>query len=405
MKLHSSTQSPLHLTYCLNVHPAETWEQTLHVLQHAVLGIRSRFDKEQPFGLGLRLSADTARRLQDPSLIDGLREFLAEHNLYVFTINGFPYGPFHGQRVKEHVYEPNWTQAARRNYTEDLIRILAKLVPQDMAGSISTVPIGFGPSFSSEAMLEAAVENLAACVQRCREILQETGRLIHIGLEPEPSCVLETSSDVVRFFENWLLPSGCKFLAADGNTSMAEAEEQIRCHLGVCLDTCHAAVQFEDLIDCWERYEQAGILISKVQLSAALQSNNSAAARDALRQFDEGVYLHQVRALQPNTAHVNAWLDLPDALAELESYSEDCLVRTHCHVPLFWSGSDPLFSTAATMTDRFWEKLRGGSCPHIEVETYTFNVLPRVAAGDLTLAECVEQELRYACRATTNPRD
>ena len=43
--------------------------------------------------------------------------------LYVFTINGFPYGPFHGQPVKAAVYRPDWREAERGRYTADLAEL------------------------------------------------------------------------------------------------------------------------------------------------------------------------------------------------------------------------------------------------------------------------------------------
>lgn len=394
MKFITPSQQELNLTYCMNVHPAETWDETRQVLHHSVMAVRKRFDPQKPFGLGLRLSAVAARRLLETAQLDWLRDFLASHNLYVFTINGFPYGPFHGQRVKEQVYEPDWTQSTRRDYTNDLISILAHLLPAGMDGSISTVPVGFGPNIDSAASDQAA-RYLAECVRQCAMILDQTGSLIHMGLEPEPSCYLENCGDVLRFFETSMMRSGCEELATRAGLSIPAAEEQIRRHLGVCLDTCHAAVQFEDVLSCWERYEQAGMLVSKIQISAALQTLNGVEARRALWSFDEPVYLHQVRARRGRSADIKAWLDLPLALRDLEEYPEDCLVRIHFHVPLFWQGAGSLFSTAETMTSAFWEKVQSASCPHVEVETYTFNVLPTVAAGKLTLEECVYQELQW----------
>jgi len=50
----------------------------------------------------------------------------------------------------------------------------------------------------------------------------------------------------------------------------------MRCHLGVCLDTCHSALQFEDPLESLRAYRDEGIRISKIQLSAALGCTGAA---------------------------------------------------------------------------------------------------------------------------------
>ena len=92
-----------HLTYCTNIHPGETWEEVRRNLGEHVPAVRARLTSDRPFGIGLRLSGEAARGLAQPEALREFKAFLARERLYVFTLNGFPYGTFHGKRVKEEV--------------------------------------------------------------------------------------------------------------------------------------------------------------------------------------------------------------------------------------------------------------------------------------------------------------
>ncbi len=374
MKL-GSHSSPIHLTYCLNVHPGETWPENIEAMQTHTLAVRDAVCPDAPFGLGLRLGARAARELADPSNEDAFKAFLQEHNLYVYTINGFPYGRFHGGRVKERVYQPDWTTDARRDYTLDLAERLAALLPDGQDGSISTLPGAYKLLVREDRDPEIMAQKMMDCVARLAELHRETGRELHLGLEPEPACFLEMTDEVIAFYNQVLLDHGRAYLSRISGEGADTAEEWIRRHLGVCLDTCHAALQFEDPASCLERYAREGVRVSKVQLSAALETANTESARRALRPFDEPVYLHQTRARCVD-GRLLRWNDLSDALTALPRQPMAETVRIHFHVPLCWAGAPPLGTTAAGLDARFWNALQQGACPHLEIETYTFDVLP-----------------------------
>ena len=137
--------SPCHLTYCSNIHPGESWEEVRHNLGLHLPAIRAQLSPDRPFGIGLRLSAAAARTLAQPDTLAEFRNFLEGGNFYVFTLNGFPYGKFHGTRVKEQVYRPDWQDPERLQYTNLLADLLAELLPLQpgLNGSISTVPGAF----------------------------------------------------------------------------------------------------------------------------------------------------------------------------------------------------------------------------------------------------------------------
>jgi len=362
------------LTYCLNVHPGETWAENFHTLRTTVLAVRDLVSPGVRFGLGLRLGGAAAATLDDPGRIAELAGFLEGEGLYVFTVNAFPFGRFHGGRVKENVYAPDWRSRQRRDYTNQVARILAELVPEGMAGSISTVPCSWKPWVQSGAEVEAILDNLTDCVAHCAALATERGRDILLALEPEPGCFLETTSETVHFFKEQLFTRGAVLLAGKLQCGEAKAGGLIRHHLGVCLDTCHAALQYEDPAECLRQYEAEGVRVPKIQISSALRTGATPEALDALRPFAEGVYLHQVKARTPG-GEILSWADLPEALDALPSTAAE-EVRVHFHVPLHFAESGVLGSTGPLLTSEFLASVGQDASAHLEIETYTWDVLP-----------------------------
>lgn len=372
-------QPPLHLTYCLNIHRGETWAENFAAIRDLTTKVRNAVAPDLAFGLGMRLGAVAARELSDPHKLGDFKAFLGEMGLYVFTMNGFPFGPFHGEAVKEKVYQPDWRTTERRDYTIRLADIMMELAPSSVGASISTVPVAFKGWVESEADRELVVLRLVEVVTFLERIHQRKRRDIHLGLEPEPACHLETTAETIEFFKQvWL--TGSPALAARLGVPRAQAEEILRRRLGVCFDTCHVALQFEDLAVAWDAYQAAGIRISKVQISAALACDAGAEGLAALRPFAEGTYLHQTIA-QRRDLSLRRWTDLPQALAELPGEAGVAEARCHFHVPLFWDGGDVLRSTRDQISNDFVKRLRGGGCEHLEIETYTFDVLPPLLRG------------------------
>ncbi len=363
---------PVHLTYCLNVHPGEAWSENLAAIRRYATKVRSRVAPATPFGLGLRLGKTAAEQLAEPVQMRRFRHFLAENNMYVFTVNGFPYGEFHKGEVKTSVYRPDWRAAARLAYTKLLCTILGRLLPPGVDGSVSTVPVSYRGWIETDAQRRQAVENLAAAALHAEKISLECNRDLHLGLEPEPDCCLETTADVIAFFENELLPRGSAFLETVGLTAK-EAGQLLRRRLGVCFDACHLAVQFEDLPDSLGRLRAAGIRLSKVQVSAALRCSNHGAARRRLREFCDPVYLHQVKAKNAS-GRIEPLGDLEPALNAGSRDRQEW--RVHCHIPLFYQGDRELGTTAEFLTPDFFAAAIAAGAAHFEIETYTFNVLP-----------------------------
>ncbi|MGD1979949.1 MAG: hypothetical protein PVJ98_11190, partial [Akkermansiaceae bacterium] len=191
-----------HLAYCTNIHPAESWEDTFDVLKSDVLAVRDRVAPNERFAIGLRLSAQAALELLEDDHLDRFEAWLEEENCYVFTINGFPYGAFHGTRVKEKVYQPDWTQLARLVYTEQLFTIIARLCPPESGGSVSTLPGSFKEFEADENLIFA---NLYSCALTIENLARETGKDLHLGLEPEPLGHFENTEETLAFFDRFFV--------------------------------------------------------------------------------------------------------------------------------------------------------------------------------------------------------
>jgi hypothetical protein len=354
----------LHLAYCTNIHRGETWAQTFDSLQRYTLAVRDRVGVGRPYAIGLRLSEPAARELNDPATLRAFQKWLEQQNCYVFTINGFPYGKFHGARVKEQVYAPDWTTRERLDFTNRLFDLLAQLVPAGVEGSVSTVPCSFKEFISNDEQVKAMRDNLWACVEHISEVSERSGRRLHLGLEPEPLCFLETSAETVEFFEQ---------LRRDRPKDARLAE-----HLGVNYDTCHLAVEYEEPSEVVKRFQQHGIKISKIHLSSALKVTPTPEVRDALQQFADDIYFHQVLERRAG-GQIERYRDLDVALTRSSKLEARTSLewRIHFHIPLH-SRPTPLFNNTTDHLLGLLDVLQGqpGLCSHLEMETYTWEVMP-----------------------------
>jgi sugar phosphate isomerase/epimerase len=372
-----------HLTYCTNIHPAESWDEVRRNVETHVVAVKSKVSPSAPFGVGLRLSGRAAVELSLPGEIERFRALLRERGLYVFTLNGFPHGVFHGAAVKEAVYLPDWLDPARLAYSDRLAEILAALLPDEdgLEGTVSTVPGAFKPRVGTAGDVATMAEHLIRHAASLHRIRERTGKTISLALEPEPFCYLETVAETVAFFEDALFcrAAATRFAELTG-AAPAAAEAALRRHLGVCFDACHAAVEFEGVRPALDALRAAGIRIGKIQLSAGLEVDLREPARapallDALRPFAEGVYLHQVVCRRGEA--LRRTLDLPEAIAAAErDPSALGTWRIHFHVPIFREALGPFLNTQRYLGELLAALGEAEAGAHLEVETYTWDVLP-----------------------------
>ncbi|MGJ8697704.1 MAG: metabolite traffic protein EboE [Verrucomicrobiaceae bacterium] len=366
-----------HLAYCTNIHPAETWEETLHVLKTDVLAVRDRVSPNAPYAIGLRLSAQAAQELigDNGTNLRLFKAWLLEQNCYVFTINGFPYGSFHGTRVKEKVYQPDWTSEDRLTYTNNLFVIISELCTEESGGSVSTLPGSFKEFAADENLIFA---NLYACARLIETLSLESGKDLHLGLEPEPLGHFENTAETLAFFE--------RFFAWCADRDLPT--ERLKKHIGINYDTCHFALEFDDCHQSLNALTEAGLRISKIHLSNALSFDpQNPEALQAIRQFDEPTYLHQV--ILNDGENLTRHKDLPDFFSSLPTANcqlpTPCEARCHFHIPLY---SEPLAPLGSTLDHAeaalAFLKEHPETCPHLEIETYTWGVLPDQLQRPLT---------------------
>ena len=394
MHLNNSLQETQHLSYCSNIHPGESWKQIRANLQNNLPDIRSIIAPQQDFGIGLRLSAQAADELGDPDTLSEFQSFLSNNPYYLFTINGFPYGPFHGTTVKESVYLPDWLNAERLRYTNELADLLAQLLGDSVTGSISTVPGAFKASIKSESDVQLMANNLIRHVAHLINIQRTTGKTISLALEPEPCCFLETIDETCRFFTDYLYSqSAQKLLGELTGLDSNKCEQALHTHLTVCLDICHAAVEYENAKACLQQLQQAECAVGKLQISAGLKFDQvDQKTIELLKPFEDNVYLHQVVARQGTDLH--RYTDLHEAFASINNGASHDEWRIHFHVPVFMDNFGDYQSTQYFIQDMLKLHKTNPISNHLEVETYTWGVLPDEFKTD-NMQEAIIRELQW----------
>lgn len=373
--------------------------------------LKKELSPDKPFGIGLRLSDLASRELSENSTLTAFRTWLQENDLYIFTMNGFPFGGFHNQVVKDEVHKPDWTTSARLDYSKRLAHILAALLPEGVDGGISTSPLSYKPWHSGtsekEAVLGSATAHLIDLVNELLLIKEETGKLIHIDIEPEPDGFLENSGEVIRYFHDWLLPAGVEDLVLSRGLNEQQAKEAVLTHLKLCYDVCHFALAYEQPAEAFAKLTAAGIGIGKIQLSAALKAQvpadgtGRATLREMLAPFAESTYLHQVVA-RDAAGSLTHYPDLGLALDSLPG-SDAIEWRTHFHIPLFTDSFKGLQSTQEDIVQVLAYLRSRQVTNHLEVETYTWEVLPEGLKVDL--AQSIRRELEWVMKTINLDED
>ncbi|MDR7275816.1 metabolite traffic protein EboE [Catenuloplanes atrovinosus] len=368
MRLRHADGTTVHLGYCTNVHPAEDLPGIVAQFDSYAVPIRERLGVPV-LGLGLWLAAPVAAGLAaDRAAVHRLRSELAARGLEVVTLNGFPYQAFQAPVVKHAVYHPDWSRPDRLRYTMDLAEVLAQLLPDDARrGSVSTLPLAWRTPWDEDTRRRCR-DNLDALAGGLAALERRSGRTVRVAFEPEPGCVVESTAQAV--------------------THLREVDTE---RLGVCLDLAHLACAWEEPREAVARLDAAGVPIVKVQVSAALESADPRADEAVLRGYVEPRFLHQTRSRAGRATD-----DLDEALSTVD----DGPWRVHYHVPLHADPIPPLRATTGVLADAL-TVLAGGDtarCDHLDVETYTWGVLPperRPSTPD-ELAGGIAAELAYA---------
>ena len=397
------------LTYCSNIHPGESWEEHFAQLKQHIPLIIENINPVHTFGIGLRLSNSASLELTKQKNLLLFIEWLKENDCYVFTMNGFPYGSFHHTIVKDQVHSPDWTTRHRVDYTIRLAEILSKLLPKNMEGGISTSPLSYRHWHLPEQwndVLKKTTFHLLEVIIQLIEIKANTGKTIHIDIEPEPDGLLESGIEFLKWYDDYLLPLGTNFLNERFGYTNDESVKALKDHVQLCYDICHFAVGYEDHKQIIGLLQQKEIKIGKIQISAALKAAMSPDAGDrklvidAFKHFNETTYLHQMIALQKD-GQLKKYPDLPEALLQ----ADDPLTiewRSHFHVPLFVENYGVLQSTQQDIINVLGLHKQQPLTNHLEIETYTWDVLPD--ALKLPMTESIIREMEWTIRLLSAKR-
>lgn len=390
-----------HLTYCTNIHAGKNWTEDFMALQQNFPAIKQVVAPGQPLGLGLRLSNEASISLTNQGTLDEFKQWLKENGTYVFTMNGFPYGEFHHTVVKADVHTPDWTTDERRDYTIRLFHILKQLLPEGMDGGISTNPLSYRHWFKTSDVLKDVREkgtlNVIEVIKELIGIYNDTGKLLHLDIEPEPDGMMETGREFIDWFEGDLLTLGIPEIAKAFGLNDAASEALIRKHLCLCYDVCHFAIGYEPHEEILKELAQKNIGVGKIQISAALKASlkkapeEKAQVKKAFETFNEPVYLHQVVARQ-NNGSLLRYTDLPEALADFENGTVEEW-RAHFHVPISIKEIGLLSTTQDDITTVLNLQKNNPFTNHLEVETYTWEVLPQQIK--LPIAQSISAELNW----------
>tara|TARA_R110002049_G_scaffold94181_4_gene232264 strand:- start:193 stop:1386 length:1194 start_codon:yes stop_codon:yes gene_type:complete len=385
-----------HVSYCSNIHPGEDWEQTLLSLKTYLPKIKKEVSPDAPFGIGLRLSNIASLGLNEGSNLQDFKDWLDKNQFYVFTMNGFPYGNFHNERVKDLVHAPDWTTHERLDYTKRLFDQLAFLIPEGISGGISTSPVSYRHWHTSSEALDSTfttgAESMAKVVLQLVDIERNTAKHLHLDIEPEPDGMMENSDEVLHFYEAYLIPIGTQKLISVLGCDKETARELILRHITVCYDVCHFSLAYEEPGHTLEKFRKAGIKVGKIQVSSALkilfkEGENEEIWR-SLAQFNEPTYLHQVTEKVGNK--VVTYKDLAEVLEKRPKVSE---LRSHFHVPIFLEKYDHLFSTQDQILKVLEYLKKDQFSDQLEIETYTWDVLPKNLK--MELSNSIVRELEW----------
>lgn len=369
--------SPLSLSYCTNVHPGRSVAEVIAGLERYTASLSRNVPGGVAAGLWLARSV-VSELLATPDGIARFADRLRNLGLSTYTLNAFPFGDFHSTRVKENVYLPDWTSPDRLSYTLDCAKVLAALLPDGTHGSISTVPLGFKGFVYPAGFEEACLARLTQCATGLAQLGESTGKTIRLAIEPEPLCILETTGETLAFFER-----------------LMQRGQQVREHIGVCYDVCHQAVEFEDIAASIAALDKSGVRINKVHISCAIEladPMNNPEGRSALARYVEERYLHQTTARRADgtiARHIDLsreFIDSPPA-----DFADASAWRVHFHVPVNAERLGPLGTTRSALREALGAIAALDHAPHIEVETYTWEVLP--GAGSVDLVEGLTREM------------
>jgi len=383
-----------HLTYSTLVHPGDNWNEIWTSLTTYVPKVKARIAPNEPFGVSLRLAAESAQALvSNRGERDKLKKFLADNDMYLYTVNAFPYGPFKGRIVKEQVYEPDWRSEERTQYTINVAEVLGDVAPEGTAPSIQSAPLGFKPRVTGPEVVASYTEHVLRVAAHLIGLQERTGRTVGLALEPEPFCFLETTDETIEYFTKHLYSGAAAATVARlAGIPISEAHSALRRHVGMVFDICHQAVAYENIAESLQKLVDAGIPIFKLQEAAALYIPQvTDKTIEVLRRYADTIYLTQT--VEKKDGRFTKFLNLEDAFAAWKTNPGPREWRTHIHVPVFLDDLGAFRTTRFAIEDALKFHKANPVSRQLEIETYTWDVLPdSLKTGDIVDYVCRELE-------------
>ena len=384
-----------HLTYSTLVHQTDNWEQLWKSVNTYLPAVKARVAPSQKFGVCLRTSAPSAAALSaDASKRADLKTFFADNDLYLYTCNAFVYGAFKKQVIKADVYEPDWRTPERREYTKQVADLMAEMAPEGINPSIQSAPLGFKPRVTGDDVVEAYTANVVDVVAHLVKLHKDTGKVVTLGLEPEPRCYLETTDETVDYFTKKLFSGRtAQRLAKAAGLNEADAAVAMRKHTGVVFDIGHQSVGYEDIPASLQKLVDNGVQIVKLQEAASMYIPDvTQQTVDALQTFAKTIYLSQT--CQKKDGKMTWFLNLEDAFEDWYKNPGPREWRTHFHVPVFLNDLGAFGTTRFALEQALAFHKKTPLSAHLEIETYTWDVLPsHLKTGDIV--EYVTRELDW----------
>lgn len=385
-----------HLTYSTLVHPGDTWDDIWASLRKFVPQVKKNVCPAGKFGVSLRISGATAETLiAAPQKRADLRGFLDDNDMYLYTVNAFPHGPFKNRIVKEQVYEPDWSSETRLKYTMNVATILADVAPDFVNPSIQTPPLGFKPNVTGKSVVEAYAENIRKLATHVNNIRCDRGRTVTLAIEPEPACFLETTDETIGFFTKHLrAEESLGNLAGKTGTTVDGAKDIMARHVGVVYDICHQAIEYEDITQSLQALKDNEISVWKLQEAAAMMIPVVTLEMvEAVRKYARTIYLTQTHQ-RAKDGTITRYLNLEDAIAAWEKKPVECEWRIHFHVPVFLEDLGPFKSTRFAIAEALAFQKKHWLSDQLEIETYTWDVLPdELKTGEIV--EYVTKEIEW----------
>ncbi|HFL8819312.1 MAG TPA: metabolite traffic protein EboE [Candidatus Azoamicus sp. OHIO2] len=365
------------LTYCSNIFKEQDITKLLKILTDYVFFIRKHF-KCKYIGLGLCVSNTLINNVLNIHNLSYLRTWLIKYNLYISSINGFVYKSFHTKKIKEHIHYPDWTSSKRVDYTKKIIYFLSAALTKMTDVSISTSPLSFKTWIrrkNAKYIFFKSSVNILYVLQLLINMYKNKKHYIHLDIEPEPYCLLESVNDFLYFFIKWLIPNSKLYLHLLDKKNKAS---YLRKYINLCYDICHFSVNYYNHIDIIKSIVLNKIKVGKIQVSSALEAtitnDNYKIIMKELLFLNKSKFLHQNTLVTENKIFINKHIDLNYEV--LKGFCNDTKLRIHCHMPLHLTKYRSYLDTTTNESkDVFLTLLKCIKIKHIEIETYTYDIL------------------------------